>query len=48
VAALVSVAVWLPWLLVGCAAGLAVLVLRQVAAHLPASAIRFEPDLNSS
>jgi hypothetical protein len=25
-----------------------VLVLRQVAAHLPASAVRFEPDLNSS
>jgi MFS family permease len=48
VAALFSVAVWLPWLLVGCAAGLAVLVLRQVAAHLPASAVRFEPDLNSS
>jgi MFS family permease len=48
VAALFSVAVWLPWLLVGSAAALAVLVLRQVAAHLPASAVRLEPDLSSS
>ena len=36
VVALFSVAVWLPWLLVGAAAGLAVLALRWLAGQLPA------------
>lgn len=40
VVALFSVAVWLPWLLVGASAGLAVLVLRWVAGRLPADALR--------
>jgi MFS family permease len=40
VVALFSVAVWLPWLLVGAAAGLAVLALRWLASQLPATALR--------
>ena len=40
VVALYSLAVWLPWLLVGASAGLAGLVLRWLAGHLPASALR--------
>jgi hypothetical protein len=40
VAALFSVAVWLPWLLAGLSAGLAVLVLGWLAARLPAAALR--------
>jgi MFS family permease len=40
VVALFSVAVWLPWLLVGAAAGLAVLALRWLAGQLPAGALR--------
>jgi MFS family permease len=40
VVALYSVAVWLPWLLVGVSAGLAVLVLRWLAGRLPARALR--------
>jgi hypothetical protein len=39
VVALFSVAVWLPWLLVGASAGLAVLVLRWLAGRLPADAL---------
>jgi MFS family permease len=42
VVALYAVAAWLPWLLVGAAAALAVLVLRGVAGHLPAAAVRPE------
>jgi MFS family permease len=38
--ALFSVAVWLPWLLVGTCAGLAVAALRMLAGHLPADAMR--------
>lgn len=37
-----AVAAWLPWLLVGAAATLAVLVLRGLAGHLPAAALRPE------
>jgi hypothetical protein len=47
VVALFSVAVWLPWLLVGTAAGLAVLALRWLAGQLPARVLRpesFRPD----
>jgi MFS family permease len=40
VAALFSVAVWLPWLLVGLSAGLAVPVLHWLAGELPAAALR--------
>lgn len=40
VAALFSVAVWLPWLLAGLSAGLAVLVLGWLAGRLPAAALR--------
>jgi len=40
VVALYSVAVWLPWLLVGVSAGLAVLVLHWLGGHLPANALR--------
>jgi hypothetical protein len=40
VVALFGVAVWLPWLLVGASAGLAVVALRVVARHLPAYALR--------
>jgi Na+/melibiose symporter-like transporter len=40
VVALFSVAVWLPWLLVGAAAGVAVLALRWLAGQLPARALR--------
>jgi MFS family permease len=40
VVALFSVAVWLPWLLVGAVAGLAVLALRWLAGRLPAGALR--------
>lgn len=40
VAGLFSVAVWLPWLLAGLSAGLAVLVLRWLAGRLPATALR--------
>ena len=36
VVALYSLAVWLPWLLVAASAGLAILVLRWLAGHLPA------------
>jgi MFS family permease len=39
VVALYSLAVWLPWLLVGASAGLAILVLRWLADHLPADAV---------
>ena len=45
VVALFPVAVWLPWLLVGAAAGLAVLGLRILGRHLPAAALRPGPDL---
>jgi MFS family permease len=38
--ALYSVAVWLPWLLVAVAASMAILGLRVLAGHLPASALR--------
>jgi len=44
VVALLPVAVWLPWLLVGAAAGLAVLGLRILGTHLPAAALRPGPD----
>jgi Na+/melibiose symporter-like transporter len=40
VVALFSVAVWLPWLVSGASAGLAVLVLRWLAGRLSASALR--------
>ncbi len=40
--ALFSVAVWLPWLVVGTCAGLAVAALRWLAGHLPADARRLE------
>lgn len=39
VVALYSVAVWLPWLLVGSCAALAVLALRRLARHLPPAAL---------
>jgi Na+/melibiose symporter-like transporter len=42
VVALFSVAVWLPWLLVGAAAGLAVAALRWLAGQLPARVLRPE------
>jgi MFS family permease len=42
VVALFSVAIWLPWLLVGTCAALAVLALRWLAGHLPAGALRPE------
>jgi MFS family permease len=42
VVALFSVAVWLPWVLVGTCAGLAVLALPWLAGHLPAGALRPE------
>ena len=42
VVALFSVAIWLPWLLVGTCAALAVLALRWLAGHLPAAALRPE------
>jgi MFS family permease len=45
VVALFPVAVWLPWLLVGAAAGLAVLGLRILGRHLPAAALRPGPGL---
>jgi hypothetical protein len=45
VVALFPVAVWLPWLLVGTAAGLAVLGLRVLAGHLPAAALRPGPHV---
>jgi len=41
--ALYSVAAWLPWLLVGASAGLAVLLLYWLAGRLPASALRPGP-----
>src|SRR3984885_13108123 len=44
VVALFSLAVWLPWLLVGAAAGLAVLALRWLAGQLPARALRPGPS----
>ena len=40
VVALFSVAVWLPWLLAGLSAGLAVLVLGWLAGRMPAAALR--------
>ena len=40
VVALFSVAVWLPWLLAGLSAGLAVLVLGWLAGRLPVAALR--------
>jgi MFS family permease len=40
VVALFSVAVWLPWLLVAAAAGVAVAALRRLAGQLPARALR--------
>jgi hypothetical protein len=40
--ALFSVAVWLPWLLVGTCAGLAVAALRWLAVRLPADATQPE------
>jgi hypothetical protein len=43
VVALLPVAVWLPWLLVSAAAGLAVLGLRVLAGHLPAGALHPGP-----
>jgi hypothetical protein len=45
VVALFPVAVWLPWLLVGAAAGLAVLGLRVLAGHLPADALHPGPHV---
>jgi hypothetical protein len=45
VVALFPVAVWLPWLLVGAAAGLAVLGLRVLAGHLPAVALHPGPPV---
>ena len=42
--ALFPVAVWLPWLLVGSAAGLAAAGLRFLARHLPAGALRPGPE----
>lgn len=45
VVALFPVAVWLPWLLVGVAAGLAVLGLRFLGRHLPAGALRPGPPV---
>jgi hypothetical protein len=45
VVALFPVAVWLPWLLVGVAAALAVLGLRALAGHLPAGALRPGPGV---
>jgi MFS family permease len=45
VVALFPVAVWLPWLLVGAAAGLAVLGLRVLAGHLPAVALHSGPPV---
>ncbi|MCW2906354.1 MAG: major facilitator superfamily transporter [Actinomycetia bacterium] len=45
VVALFPVAVWLPWVLVGTAAGLAVLGLRVLAGHLPAAALRPGPHV---
>ena len=44
VAALFSVAVWLPWLLAGLSAGLAVLVLGWLAGRLPAAVQRPAPS----
>jgi hypothetical protein len=44
VVALLPVAVWLPWLLVGTAAGLAAAGLRVLGRHLPAAALRPGPD----
>jgi hypothetical protein len=41
--ALYSVAAWLPWLLVGASAGLAVLLLYWLASRLPASALHPGP-----
>jgi Na+/melibiose symporter-like transporter len=41
--ALYSVAAWLPWLLVGASAGLAILLLSWLAGRLPASALRPGP-----
>ena len=43
VVALFSVAVWLPWLLVAAAAGVAVAALRRLAGQLPARALRPGP-----
>jgi hypothetical protein len=43
VVALFSVAVWLPWLLVGTCAGVAVAALRWLASRLPAAAVRPPP-----
>ena len=40
VVALFSVAVWLPWLLVGAGAALAAATLRWLAGRLPADALR--------
>jgi hypothetical protein len=40
VVALFSVAVWVPWLLVGTSAALAMLLLRWLSARLPAHALR--------
>jgi hypothetical protein len=40
IAALLAVAVWLPWLLAGLSAGLAMLVLGWLAGRLPAAALR--------
>jgi MFS family permease len=42
--ALYSVAIWLPWLLVGACAALAILALRALSAHLPAAALHPEPE----
>jgi MFS family permease len=41
--ALYSVAVWLPWLLVGTCAGLAIPSLRWLAGHLPPEVLRHRP-----
>jgi len=43
VVALFSVAVWLPWLLAGTGAALAVAMLRWLAGRLPADALRPGP-----
>ena len=40
IVSLFSVTAWLPWLLVGCAASLAILLLRLLTARLPAGAVR--------
>ncbi len=46
--ALYSVAAWLPWLLVGASAGLAVLLVYWLARRLPASALRPGPVVSQA